>query len=107
MIEIIENSGRRLRLRLGGHGISTGICTLDRDSNTAEFLRLAFRIPYQRTRIACSDLRDVVVKRKTRGKTYHPMLEVRLGQDISMGGYSKNDALEAARAIRDFLQTAG
>ena len=105
MIQVIENSTNRLQLRLGGWGISTGLCTLDRENNVAEFARLALRVPYARKRVALTDVRSVMVKRRGRRKTYHPVVELRLERAISMGGYTKADALEAAKVIKDFLGT--
>ena len=61
-------------------------------------------IPYHFKRIALSEIKGVGVKRKGVKKIYNPILELRSGKDISIGGYTKEDAVEAARAIRDFLK---
>ncbi|MEI9886827.1 MAG: hypothetical protein WDN08_10070 [Rhizomicrobium sp.] len=105
MIEVLENSAQRLRLRLGGWGVGAGICTFDRENNLADFVRLALRVPYRRRRIAFADVHSVVVRRRKRLKMYSPMVEVRSGRSISLGDYTKEEAMEAARAIRDFLAT--
>ncbi len=104
MLKILENSGHQLKLRLRGRGVSTTICTLDRQTNIAEVARSVWRVPYRRERVALSDLTAPVVRRREHQRSYQPMLEVRIGPMISLGGFSKSDALEAARAIRDFLK---
>ncbi|HEY0301634.1 MAG TPA: hypothetical protein VGC36_09890 [Rhizomicrobium sp.] len=107
MIEVIENSLQRLRLRLGGWRVGAGVCTLDRETDIADFARLALHVPYRHRRVALGDVRSVVVKRRGRRKAYCPVVEVRIGEPISLGEYTKQDALEAARAIRDFLAAQG
>jgi hypothetical protein len=102
-VDVIERNEQRLRLKVGGLA-STAICTLDRASGMAEVSRLALGIRYRRERVALSDIADVVVQRRSQRKSYRPLLEVRLGADIPLGHYSKDEALEAARAIRDFLR---
>ncbi len=104
MARIIENTDRRLRLQVGGRGLSTCICTLDRESNVAELAHLALRIRYRRERIVFSNIRTALVKRRGRAKTYRTLLEVSGGRQISLGEYTKEEALEAAQAIRDFLR---
>ncbi len=103
MIEIIEHTGRRLKLRCRGRGASTSTCTLDLDRNVAEISR-ALVIPYRHTRVELSNVHDVVVRKEDRRKDYQPVFELRVGRVVSLGGYTKDDALEAARAIRDFLR---
>ncbi len=104
MVKIIEQTGRRLKLRFDGRGASTSVCTLDLDRNTAEVFRRAFFIPYHRTRIALSNVFDVATRRRGRRKDYHTVFELKAGRSISLGGYTKEEALEAAKAIRDFLR---
>ncbi|MDE2163378.1 MAG: hypothetical protein KGJ53_09460 [Alphaproteobacteria bacterium] len=103
-MKVIEHSAQKLRLRLGSTGLSIGICTLDRESDLAAITRLALIVPYHHKQIALSEVTGVTVKRKGRRKTYYPMLELRFGRDFSIGGYAKEDAVQAARAIRDFLK---
>ncbi len=103
MREIMERTGRRLKLRCRGNGASTCICTLDLDRNVAEMSRNLV-VPYRRTRVALSNVYDVVVQRHGRRKDYQPVFELRVGRAVSLGGYTKDEALEAARAIRDFLR---
>lgn len=105
-LKVIENSARRLRLRLDGRGVSTGICSLDRERCVAHVVRYALGIPYRRRQIALSQIMGVAVKRKGDRGVYYPMLELRFGEDVSIGGYTKEDAMKAARAIRDFLKTS-
>ena len=103
-MKVIEHSARRLRLRLRRNGLSTGICTLDRGSDFAVITRFALLVPYYREKIALSEITGITVKRKGRRKTYHPVLELRLGRDFSIGGCTKEDAIQAAQAIREFLK---
>ena len=103
-MKVIKQTAQRLQLRLGLRGISTGICTLDRERNVADVARFALTIPYHFRRVALSDIKGVGVKRKGLKKIYNPILELKTGKDISIGGYTKEDAVEAARAIRDFLK---
>ena len=102
-MDVIEHTEQRLRLKVGGLA-STAICTLDRASGTAEIARLALGIPYRRERVPLSDIANVVVQRRKRRKAYQPLIEMRPGTDIPLGHYGKEEALDAARAIRDFLR---
>ena len=102
-VDVIEQSAQRLQLRVGGL-VSTAICTLDRASGTAEVARLTLGIAYRRERVPLSDIADVIVQRRSRRTSYRALIEVRPGLDIALGHYSKEEALEAARAIRDFLR---
>lgn len=105
-MKVIKQSEQRLQLRLGSRGISTGICTLDRERNVADIARFALAVPYHFRRVPLSEIKGVGVRRKGLKKIYNPFLELRSGKDVSIGGYSKEDAVEAARAIRDFLKMA-
>src|SRR5271166_5249489 len=100
-MKIIENSTRRLELRLARHGVSAGLCVLDRDSGEAAITRFALGIPYLWKRLPLSQITGVIVRRGTQRRAYHPMLELTFGDALSIGGYTKDDALEAARAIKD------
>ena len=103
-LKVTENSAQRLWL--DRHGISTGNCSLDRERSVADVVRYALGIPYRRLQIALSQVAGVAVKRKGDRNAYYPMLELRFGEDVSIGGYTKEDAMRAARAIRDFLKTS-
>lgn len=103
-MKVLKQSAQRLQLRLGLRGISTGICTLDRERNVADIAQFALAIPYHFKRVALSEIKGVGVKRKGLRKIYNPILELRSGRGVSIGGYTKEDAVEAARAIRDFLK---
>src|ERR1700753_1129226 len=102
-MDIIEHSAQRIRLRVGG-GASTAICTRDRASGTAEVTRALVGVRYRRKRVALSSVANVAVRRRTKGKAYRPVLEMRFGDAIPLGDYGKDEALDAARAIRDFLR---
>jgi hypothetical protein len=104
-LDIIEQSEECLRLRVRGRA-STVICTLDRASGMAEVVRLALGIPYRRKRVALSSITSVAVRRRTRGKIYRAVLEVRFGDAIAIGDTGKDEALGSAQAIRDFLRLA-
>jgi hypothetical protein len=104
-VDIIEQSERRLRLRVRGR-ISMAVCTLDRASDTAEVTHAALGIGYRRKRLALSSIANVAVRRRARRKVYRPVLEVRFGDAIPLGDYGKEEALDVVRAIRDFLRIA-
>ncbi len=104
MVKIIERSNRRLKVRCDGQAITSSICTLDVDRNTAEFSSRVFQVPYRNTRVALSSVANVVVQRRSRRKDYRAICELRAGPSISLGSYTKEEALEIAKAIRDFLR---
>ncbi|MEJ0025126.1 MAG: hypothetical protein WDN01_03770 [Rhizomicrobium sp.] len=108
MVKIIERSDKRLKVHCGERSASASVCTIDRDLDIAEISWLTLRIPFRRKRVALSNVLDIAVRRRAHRKVYQPVVELRVGGTISLGGYTKEEAMEAARAIRDFLhQTRG
>ena len=103
-MKVIENSARRLELRVESSGTS-GLCVLDRNTGEAEITRFVIGLPYSRKRVSLGQVADVTVKRPNERKTYYATLRLTNGEDLSVGGTTKEDAMDAARAIRDFLRT--
>jgi hypothetical protein len=103
MVEVLEKSERRLRLKLSGAAMSV-LCTLDLEKNVAEVARTALSIPYRRERIPLSSVFGISVRKRSRRKIYENVFDSRVGEPMKFGSYSKEDALEAARAIREFLR---
>jgi len=106
-LKIVEKSRERLALRITRYGLSAGVCVLDRAHNTTTVVRLAVLIPYHRERVPLSQICDVTVRRSGRRGGYRTALRTRGGRDIALGEFAKEDALDAAKAIRDFLQSNG
>jgi hypothetical protein len=102
-MKIIESSARRLELRIDGIGTG-GVCALDRNTGEAEITRLIVGVPYSKKRVSLAQVSDITVKRPNERKTYYATLRLTSGEDITLGGTNKEDAMEAARAIRDFLR---
>ena len=102
-MKIIENSARRLELRVEGTGTG-GLCVLDRNTGEVEVTRFIVGFPYSKKRMSLAQVSDITVKRPSERKTYYATLRLTSGEDIVIGGTSKEDAMDAARAIRDFLR---
>ena len=106
-MKIIENSTRRLELRLEGNGIAAtaGHCIFDRDQGYARITRVAFGIiPYLKRTLPLNQVASVTVKRTSNSKTYHPTLQLSGGDNFRIVAMAKDDALAAAKTIRDFLR---
>lgn len=101
-MKIIENSARRLELRV--EGVAGGLCVLDRNAGEAEVTRFVVGIPWSKKRMSLSQISDITVKRPNERKTYYATLRLTNGEDILIGGTTKEDAMDAARAIKDFLR---
>jgi hypothetical protein len=102
-MKIVENSCERLALRLSRFGLSTGVCVLDRKRDATTVMRFALIVPYFRRRVPLSQVRDVTVRRTGEHGGYRTVLKMGLGREIALGEFNKDDALAAAKAIRDFL----
>lgn len=103
-MKVLRQSENRLTLRLSRNGVQAGICDLDR-SRGGTVIRLAVAVPYVWRRFSVSDIREVTVTRRERQRFYAPILKLKNGTAISMGRYTKEDALKAAQAIREFLDS--
>ena len=104
-MKIIENSARRLELRLDGAGVAGGHCVFDRDTGEAEITRSLFGIlPYLRKKLSLAQIATITVKRPTNRKRYRPTLQLTMGEDIPIASLTKEEALDAAKTIRDFLR---
>lgn len=99
-MKMLERSNARLRVARGG--ILTHACTFDRDGIVIVDRFMA--IPFRRRTRALSDLHDIAVRRKARDHRYATVLQLRAGEDISLGLSTKEEALADARLIRDFLK---
>ncbi|MDE2111488.1 MAG: hypothetical protein KGJ79_10135 [Alphaproteobacteria bacterium] len=103
-MKIIEQSAQRLSLRLFGRAVISEICTIDRDSNVVVLTDSAFCVPYRRRQVPLSLVTGVSVMRRGGRNSYYPVLELRVGRNVSIGAFAKAEALEAARTIREFLK---
>ncbi len=104
-MKIVEKSRERLALRLTRYGLRTGVCVLDGARDTTTVVRMALVIPYYRKSVPLSQIRDVTVRREGERGGYRAALKTVTGRDILIGEFTKEDALEAAKAIRDFLRS--
>jgi hypothetical protein len=102
-MKIIENSAKRLELRIGSAG-RVGVCVLDRGTGEAEVTRFVIGLPYSKKRVSLAQISDITVKRPTERKTYYATLRLTSGEDLAIGATNKEGAMDAARAIRDFLR---
>ena len=105
-MKIVENTCERLALRISRFGLSTGVCVLDRKSGATTVTRFALIVPYFRRRVSLSQVREVTVRRVGEQSGYRPVLKIALGREIVLGEFDKDDALEAAKLIRDFLRSS-
>ena len=100
-MKIIEHSQKRLRLRVGW--LNGSLCTLDRDARHAEVARLFAGVPVSRKRVPLASASGATVKKRSRRNAYCPRIEGRWREALPLATCSKEDALLAAQAIRDFL----
>jgi len=102
-MKIIESSAERLALRVEGT-LAAGQCVLDRNTGKAEVTRLILGLPWTKQRVSLEHVTDVTVKRPNDRKAYFATLLLTNGKDLRLKGTSKDIAMDAARAIRDFLR---
>jgi hypothetical protein len=99
-MRIVEQTDRRLRLRVGW--LNASLCTLDRDAGHAEVERLFAGVPYWRRRLPLANVSGACVKKRSRNG-YCPRIDGLLRDSLDLAICSKEDALLTAQAIRDFL----
>jgi hypothetical protein len=102
-VTIVERSAYRLTLRRSRRA-NTEVCALNRADDTTTVTRFAFFFPYRQARIPLSQVRTVFVERRRGHADYYPVLETVRGSKFPLWACSKEDALKAAEAIRDFLK---
>ena len=102
-MKIIENSAKRLELRIDG-AVTAGLCILDRNTGEAEITRFIIGLPYSKRRVSLAQVSDITVKRPNARKAYYATLRLTSGDDVVLAGTTKDDAMDVARAIRDFLR---
>lgn len=98
----VERSGERWKMRVSGAFLS-GVCELDRAANRVTVRRHMLDVPYFFTTFSLSEIGDITVLRHKRRRRYLAAIELRSGKKIPIGQFSKDEALEIARALRDFL----
>jgi hypothetical protein len=103
-MRIVEKTPEYLALRLTRRGMHTTICVLDRARNAATIVRIALIIPYFRRRVPLSHIRDVAVRRSGGRSAYRTALRLGFDSAVTVGEFTKDEALEVAKAIRDFLK---
>jgi hypothetical protein len=102
-MKIIENSARRLDLRVEGM-LHAAQCALDRNTGEAEIVRFVLGLPWIKRRVSLGQVSNVTVKRPNNRKSYFATLQLANGEELKLAGTSKDVAMDAARAIRDFLR---
>ncbi len=102
-MKVIENSARRLELRVSGT-LEAGACVLDRNAGEAEVTRFLLGFPWSKKRVSLAQVANVTVKRPNSRKAYFATLQLTNGEDLMLGGTNKEDAMDAARTMRDFLK---
>ena len=81
-----------------------GVCLLDRDRDLAVVTRFAFLVPYTRKNLSLSNIDDVAVKRRDHRKVYYVYLSPKRGTSVAIGAGTKEETIDAARSIREFLK---